>query len=63
MNWQTGIPKLNQTSEKSKLLWCIVRWGNDEFRSVAWYNSNTGEWIERNSKPVIGEVIKWADED
>ena len=57
-NWNTGTPSVSETG-KSKLLLCKVQWGSEIFPAVAFYNANTGEWIERNMRPVIGEVIGW----
>lgn len=55
-NWQTTHPLVSDTG-KSKLLLCKVQWGNEIFPVVAFWNGK--EWIERNMKPVIGEVIGW----
>ena len=63
MNWQTGIPKLNQTSGKSKLLLCKAVFDGWMYPTLAFYNSITKEWIEANLKPVKGEVTKWCEID
>jgi len=63
MNWQTGFPKINQTSGKSNLLLCKAVYDGWVFPILAFYNSNTKEWIEVNLKPVKGEVTKWCEID
>lgn len=60
-NWNTGTPLSFTGSGKSKLLLCKVQWGSEIFPAVAFYNANTGEWIERNMRPVTGDVIGWQE--
>ena len=63
MNWQTGFPKINQTSGKSNLLLCKAVYDGWVFPILAFYNNNTKEWIEANLKPIKGEVTKWCEID
>ena len=59
MNWQTGIPKINPTSGKSKLLLCKVQWENEIYPALAFYNGRI--WIENNKLPVVGTVTGWQE--
>lgn len=56
--YQTAPPPVSSTG-KSELLLCNAVWENEEYPILAFYNKNTGEWIDNTGKLVKGVIVKW----
>ena len=58
-NWQTTLPPVSDTG-KSKILICKAVWEKHEYYALAFFNENTKEWIDINTRKPV-QVIGWKE--
>ena len=58
-HWQTTLPPVSDTG-KSKILLCHAIWEGEKYLTLAFYNSNTKEWITSETHQVV-DVIEWKE--
>lgn len=58
-HWQTTLPTVSETG-KSKILLCKAVWERNEYYALAFFNSNTKEWIDINTRKPA-QVIGWKE--
>ena len=58
-NWQTTLPHVSDTG-KSGILCCKAVWENITYYVFAFYNENTQEWIDINTRKPV-KVIGWKE--
>ena len=57
--WQTTFPPVSDTG-KSKILLCKAVWERNEYYVLAFFNENTKEWIDINTRKPV-QVVGWKE--
>jgi len=57
--WNTTLPPVSDTG-KSQILCCKAVWDENEYYAFAFFNENTKEWTDVNTRKPV-QVVGWKE--